>query len=871
MESRQLTKSTIAGHFRFGCSRFTRFQIATSEERKMFRLDSDPFRRPGHGLVVRAGRCWERERYEELLAALPAVSVHCQRDARTGNFAKIINLVEALRSEKPPTLIFEAEFEVPDNITSRLPELCKRKGLQFGRVRPDLLWLKCVGTVIEIHIVDVKMASEPSLRHRVEVAFYALALGCLLERNGLADRYRVADTGFLWAGGYHPGTFADRYRALAAEGGAETLAAAFSEIFVAIPLENYTAHLRRFFDRTLVELLSQEPLEVGWHVNPSCQGCVYLGRCLPEARVASHLSLVPGLSSAQADHLRLQGLGSVAALASQVATAPALWQAAISEHHQLRARAPALEARVTALTTRAIQPVIGRRTSAMPNWTDMAVHLSLHFDPGSGITFALAARCVYYPLERVRGSKPEIEERAFVVERRDSEREVVLAFAAVVGGWMRQAAAETTRRDACKAGGGSGPSLQFFFWDELEIRHLRSVLGRYRHDTEFAATASEVLSMFPPEDVLPEPELFCTQPATIVKRVVQQLIGLPLECDYGLLDTANVLYPALDAEGKPRFVRKHAYGFSSPLSDQIPYERAYELWSGQVELRRYDPALGEERPFTRNEVIKSLTESLCLRVRALGSIVGRVQQHHGGQLSMRKRAFRLTMPRKTSLPEPSRKLLIHHQLNTAVRDSEVRHTQGLPVHEREASYRAIRGLRLASGPTMEAFVHEIRLTRSRYSKADVSVYSFADSSRETRLRAGDFLVALSNEDSSFDLEAPWRVHLKLSYKAAVEKLHEAGFDDRTAGRVATRPLSDLLRVTIVALQQQTSPPMVMLLPADERLFAFAQVMGLYCQDRPGVLDTIYRDYETAKIESVLHAIGSPTVPPLLPSLNYACL
>ena len=294
-------------------------------------------------------------------------------------------------------------------------------------------------------------------------------------------------------------------------------------------------------------------------------------------------------------------------------------------------------------------------------------------------------------------------------------------------------------------------------------------------------------------------------------------------------------------------------------------------------MRRYDPALGDDRPFTCNEIIKGLTDSLCLRVRALGSIVGRVQQHHGGQLTMRKRAFRLSKPQQTSLPEPSRKLLIYQQLNTAVRDSEVRHTQGLPVNEREASYRAMRGLRQASGPAAEAFVEEIRSTRSRYSDADVSVYYFADSSRDTRLRAGDFLVALSNEDSCFDLEAPWRVHLKLSYKAAVEKLRESGFDDRTAGRVATRPLSDLLRVTIVAFQAQTSPSMVMLLPADPGLFAFAQVAGLYRRDRPGVLDAIYRDYETAKIESVLHTIGGPAALlaepwlPRLPSLNYACL
>jgi hypothetical protein len=51
----------------------------------------------------------------------------------------------------------------------------------------------------------------------------------------------------------------------------------------------------------------------------------------------------------------------------------------------------------------------------------------------------------------------------------------------------------------------------------------------------------------------------------------------PIAHDYSLFDTANTLFPDLKENGDPYEFRV-PFGFSTPMSDQIPFERAYELW-----------------------------------------------------------------------------------------------------------------------------------------------------------------------------------------------------------------------------------------------------------------------------------------------------
>src|SRR5439155_10949606 len=96
-------------------------------------------------------------------------------------FEAVANLFDVLRRPAPPLAVIEAEFEVPNDITPSLERLYREYDLDTVGARPDILWIRPAGTgaplirrpgdpapEYEIHIIDVKMAAEPALRHFVE-------------------------------------------------------------------------------------------------------------------------------------------------------------------------------------------------------------------------------------------------------------------------------------------------------------------------------------------------------------------------------------------------------------------------------------------------------------------------------------------------------------------------------------------------------------------------------------------------------------------------------------------------------------------------------------------------------------------------------
>ena len=93
-----------------------------------------------------------------------------------------------------------------------------------------------------------------------------------------------------------------------------------------------------------------------------------------------------------------------------------------------------------------------------------------------------------------------------------------------------------------------------------------------------------LVRLFPPETRLPDPDYYKSQPGTAVKDVLRLLVGLPLPHSYTLIEAANAFYPNPKQDGGV-FQFRIPYGFETLLSDQIPFERAYELWEDRVYLK----------------------------------------------------------------------------------------------------------------------------------------------------------------------------------------------------------------------------------------------------------------------------------------------
>lgn len=271
----KLDKGTLALTFKFDCDRFLRFRLASDAEKDTLGVSAETYKRPGIELIKAAGRRWEADKYQDLIDTSDDGKVVFLLEDKVDDllgrkpFKKIQNLFDILRQQEPPQAIIEAEFTVPTNITPGLQKAYDDFGLDQVRVRPDILWIRPGGTgapligngtvpEYEIHIIDVKMAAEPSLRHFTEVTYYALALATAIQQEGLSGRYAVSAEGTIWPGSHDINAFRNLVQLYQAKGAADPVSEALSEPLIRVPYEVYEVHVKQFFEDRLLRVLQTD-------------------------------------------------------------------------------------------------------------------------------------------------------------------------------------------------------------------------------------------------------------------------------------------------------------------------------------------------------------------------------------------------------------------------------------------------------------------------------------------------------------------------------------------------------------------------------------------------------------------------------------
>ncbi len=169
----------------------------------------------------------------------------------------------------------------------------------------------------------------------------------------------------------------------------------------------------------------------------------------------------------------------------------------------------------------------------------------------------------------------------------------------------------------------------------------------------------------------------------------------------------------------------------------------------------------------------------------------------------------------------------------------------------------MRDLRPAVGQLYDDYLADIRLTHPRYASTDVLAFTFAPTSRDARISSGDFLVALSNEDADWDLDIPWRRHLGWSLPDAQQRLHAYGL---TSPWMAHASLGRVLQVEIVCLEAIQNPPFLVVSPSHRKLFQFARNAGLLRFDCPMILDPLFQDFVSKRVEKALQTLGGDPPP-----------
>lgn len=817
--------------------------------------------RPGLDQFRRAGDAWQEAKLNDLTETFGPHTIVGRPHRTPSGHVKYDPLDLAsdalVPGVVPGAFIVEAQFEVGPAFETALSIDSYRAmyGLDYAALRPDIIEvlppshsrerITPLGEIerlpagdarLQLRVIDIKLSSEPSASYFAEVAYYMMTLAGWLNDRSLDDRYVVVPAGAVWPGSHDASKLVLKFREITSGGGTPTyneLSSALREDLETVPFEVFAFRLRRFLSHDLPEVLSPavDWRDLEWHVDNRCKGCEYLGydwgtplstphteHCIPTAIGRAHLSRVAFMSRGARRALEAQMVSTVDDLATRAPNDPAF-----NVHHVLRATRTVVASRAESLQTGVSQIAPESGTSAMmPKWSSLNIYLSADFDIGSAITVAFGVRAFWHeslPRE-VEGPRRTKFWRAavFTVDHRDVavEQREFLNFLQHIHNILKEVD-ESTKRDV---------SVQFYVWDSLQFDHLARVMGRHLQAVLTDATLSHLAWVFPPEDVLPDPATVTRKnPITIVRDVVRSVLSAAIPHYYSLLNIARIYQPSGLLPAVTGF-NIHPL-FEDPLSDQIPSERAHEIWS-----RSGSPHWSAQLGILRETVGKKLA--------ALDAVVGRLREDLGSTLTQTAPKINLSLPaRQNRVSADGQLWYAFAKLNAALKELEVQQVWAMPPHEREARFNSAHLVERLTG-TEEA---DALARFSLASKAGRYVYRMSEGSREVKFREHDFNCAVSPRDSSD--------FLSRSLKAVT---HGTPLEPLAPWNVT---MDEVMGVTVTGIDRERCLIAVDINGRWEGTVTALEAEGLIEWGDDLMLDPTATDFFTKKLLAALQAIGSP--------------
>lgn len=895
------TKEALSKYIRTGCRRQLRLNLSPDNreyrpERQREGMPAPLPPPPGLSYIREAGEQWGAAKVADLARAFGRAALigRPKFHAASGQTRyEAVPLATALAQATVGQFLVEAEYPVGPAFQRALgiADFRERFGLAWGLVRPDLIELRPPGSFpqavrpdgdvcdlapddprVQLRVIDIKLTAEPSPPYFAEVAYYSMALAGWLDDQRLADRYVVVAQGAVWPGSHDASTLVKVLREHEAAGtrpDLATLRAALDADLEPVPFEAFAFRLRQFFTEELPCVLQASWRALPFHVDTRCRSCEYLGYawrpdpqlaasdyCMPLAHRQGHLSQVAFISRGASAALQEHGVRDVAALAARGAD-----DQIYEVHHELRAQRAIVASRAAALRQqRAWIPDYVGTSAIMPRWADLRVYLSADFDVGSAITLALGVQAVWWPPREANGAdasdadrggarvvvpegeqsapgtgdtrRPRTWQRVFVVDQKslEVERRELLAFLAFIHDRLQEVQAADPRA-----------TVQFYLWDSLEYEHLKRVVGRHLPAILSDQSLDHLAWLFPPPELLPNPKLATRRsPLTLVRDVVRAVLAAPIPHYYTLLATARVYHPP-DLPAPAAGFSVHPL-FEDPLSDQIPSERAHEIWARTVHPRHWQEQLG------------TLVQTVRRRLDALAAVTRQLERDLRSRLGQ-------SAPRARDLraPDLGHDLSASGQLwyafarlDAALAELEVHQKRAMPPHEREARYESARLRRRLEGAEAAQALAALGLAP----RPGRMVYELRPASCEVKLREGEFNVALSPERQAGFLDLP------------LGKVTAGTWLEPAEHRQQCQPMERVLGVTLVAIDRDrrwivldADRGQFVTAPDGAQLSMFEALERAGCADfsRTAIVDPVSRDYFTRRLLATLRAIGNPAV------------
>ena len=501
--------STVKSWFQYRCERKVRYELSSDDELAAVPVLKDIREAPW----AKLGNEFE-DRVVNRLAAEAAV-------LRPAPGEKVLSerlTLAFLRGERSETYAAQINLK-----PTGVPRFLEGTGLELNRNIADLVRREILpdGRAC-FTIIDIKATRRATAFHKTQIAFYVRVLEERLAEIRLSSPVTLNRDGEVWRipdNGTAQGDRAD------------------AEVFALRP---YLRQVDDFCSQTL-PAIAQKRIGFGpsdqtfHHLYFKCEQCAFLEHCVqsiaPALAAGRDVSAVPGVTHDSKRALKRMGIETVGALSKAYGLAKtpgAGWS--------LTRNASRLVARAAALATNAIQRTEEEHTFLMPPRADLRFFVSVDYDPVDDRIAAVGYRRV-----GPDGSASDDIRVPQTAELKDEADALVAVMGRLIGDL---AAVDQANREAMDRGDDAALKYaHIFFYEPSEALSLQKAVGRHLDDPRVRGALLHLVRLFPPEDIVPEPEFKGAHPlpATAVRSVVEHLYALPVSVAYDLRQVSQAL------------------------------------------------------------------------------------------------------------------------------------------------------------------------------------------------------------------------------------------------------------------------------------------------------------------------------------------
>lgn len=669
MPNKKLSKSKLSLYLRTQCDKELYLSLfnANAEDMAAAGLPAPLKSRPNVQLVTSAGNAFENTQFQMLVARLGG-------HVRYAPSFKDIDLLTELPSINSPTLCIQPAIE-PEAF--RL-DLLNNLGVSpvdqsyipvLAGMRPDVILVDqpTVGdwevlpdgsrkridsgeVRLALSVIDLKNVTEGNASYAAEVCLYAVVLANWLSHHGLSGKYYISEKIFLWTTPFLA-EFEGLFKAAPTTPKPELIAALRMDLErESIDFLQFVPSVKKFFaqDVPRVEKCGNTH---GWHavdihVGSRCNACDWLGYrdwlspvdqklydanpnhyCVPATKSCGHLSQIANLSRGARKVLEANGTKDVASLQALSSSDPTL-----SQHSFLKKHRNGLSGKAEALVTNTSSPGLTSKITSLAKSVELRVCAAVTFDSSAGRLTGIGLRADVLPPYGHPASLKHLKHEAYMVERNTDDAEWVV-LKRFIDNFVDSANQAAKHLDPSSTK-PKLPYAQIYFWEFRQYDELCKAFGRHLprilslSDTQQRALAW----LFPSDDLLERDDGAISPAIVFVQDIIERAMNLPVPHVYTLLATVAVFHhPKL-----PPLLGVDSF-YSEPLSNGIPRERTFEIWTNTSGVVYWG-----KKELQLSEAVDRYRAQLRILAYSLNSIVARLDKDFKGSLKGKAKRLELS-------------------------------------------------------------------------------------------------------------------------------------------------------------------------------------------------------------------------------------